>query len=267
MGCLLGDITRIGGDLQGSVVCQTGNMQAAIDIAEDALVADVAFATNPIEASIEDTCEHPKIVISQICDIALLYNTEPIYGVSILTEEGYFIPETEWGGDFNAVGVCVKDDRIGAIIFDFDSKNIKWTSSSVSIEGVPITTSQSTAKGYMDGQTYTRLMLDYTTSKDYAAGYAASHKISIGDKSYTGYVASLGEWAVLMEYDDAIASAFATIGYSFIGTANSRNFWTSTQYNSSLSWRLSFNKNGGFASFSSHAKISYAYVRPVYKYE
>lgn len=165
------------------------------------------------------------------------------------------------------MGICVKDDRIGTIILDLDSKSLRWTSSSVKVDGIPATSSSSVAESYMDGLLYTQYMLDFNASKDYAAGWASSHNITVGNKTFTGYIASLGEWDVLMEYDDAITSAFKAIGANFIGTATTRTFWTSMQFNASLSWRLSFSKNNGFTGFSSHAKISYAYVRPVYKYE
>lgn len=193
--------------------------------------------------------------------------TKPTMGVSIVTQEGFFIPYGEWADNGTPIGVCVKDDRIGAIILDLEQKNVKWTDSSVNISGIPMSTSESALIDYMDGLQYTALMLGKNPSDTYAAGYATSRKITINSVEYIGYVASLAEWSVLMEYDDAIASAFTAIGEGFIGTSTSRNFWTSVQNNSSKAWRFAFNANGGFTRFSSYSKISYSYVKAVYKYE
>ena len=165
------------------------------------------------------------------------------------------------------LSVCVKDDRIGVVILDLEAKNLKWTSALEVIDGVPMSTSSSSLEKYMGGEAYTALMLQKTSSNSYAAGYAVSRKIDIKNKEYVGYVASLGEWAVLMEYDNAIASAFTAIGLNFIGTASSRNFWTSVQNNDSLAWRFAFNANGGFTKFTTNNKTSYSYVRAIYKYK
>lgn len=188
-------------------------------------------------------------------------------GVSIVTSDGNFIPHESYDNNATPIGVCVKDDRIGAIILDLDAKNVKWTSENITIDGIPTSTSTSTLSSYMDGKAYTALLLEKNSSDTYAAGYAVSRKVIISGVEYVGYIASLGEWAVLMEYDNDIVTAFATIGKNFIGTATSRNFWTSVQYDASKAWRFAFNANGGFTKFSSNGKTSFSYVRAVYKYE
>ena len=187
-------------------------------------------------------------------------------GVSIVTKNGEFIPYEDWSGN-NPIGVCVKDSRIGSIILDLESKDVKWTESDGSIEGIPISASESIILNYMDGLAYTASMLRKTSSTKCAAGYATSRSIYINGVYYIGYVASSGEWSVLMEYDESIAEAFQLIGSNFIGSAASRYFWTSVQSSNTQAWHFAFNANGGFTKFSTNNKTSYSYVRAVYKYE
>ena len=152
-------------------------------------------------------------------------------------------------------------------MIDLEAKNIKWSSKNTAIDGIPISTSTSKLKDYKDGKVYTALMLQEESSSTYAAGYAMSRKITIKDVEYVGYIASTGEWSVIMEYDNDVVSAFASIGINFIGTASSRNFWTSVQSSDTQAWRFAFNANGGFTKFSTNNKTSFSYVRTVYKYE
>ena len=191
--------------------------------------------------------------------------TSPSMGVSIATNEGYFIPYADWDSQGTAVGVCVKTDSF-AIILDLEIASKRWTQSSSNVSNVPNFNNSNNLRNYMDGQSYTDRLYALSSSTNYAAGYARSRKITIGGTEYVGYVGSTGEWSIIMDYDNDIMSAFTKIGKSFSGSTQSRNIWTSCQYSNYNAWRFSFTSNG-LGSFGSTSKSSSAYVKALYKYE
>lgn len=186
-------------------------------------------------------------------------------GVSIATSDGQFIATNFWGSQGTAVGVCVKTDAF-AIILDLEIASKRWYSSGSNITNVPAFTSQNSLGSYNDGQAYTDLMYARSSSTNYVAGYAKSRKIIISGIEYVGYVGSTGEWQAIMAYDDDIMAAFTKLGLSFSGSTQSRNIWTSCQYNNLNAWKFSFTSSG-FGSFGSTSKTSSAYVKALYKYE
>lgn len=188
------------------------------------------------------------------------------YGVSIVTDSGDFIPYLDWDNSGNPIGVCVKDDRIGAIIWDLQLISKQWGTSEETI-GVPLAKTLEDAQLLMDGQYYTQCLLNMSDSQNYIAGYANSRRLTIKNNEYIGYVASVGETVVLMEYDNDIQSAFTSIGLDFVNNNAFLNIATSNQSQATTMWFYRFEKDAGFVQIRTASKVARLYVRAVFKYE
>ena len=113
------------------------------------------------------------------------------------------------------------------------------------------------AKLLMDGTYYTQCLLNVDNSINYIAGYATSRQISIKDTIYIGYVPSVGEISILMEYDTDIQYAFTLIGIDFLNNAEIfLNMATSNQASSKTMWYYRYDRNVGFTNFSTSSKVA-----------
>ena len=124
------------------------------------------------------------------------------------------------------------------------------------------------AKLLMDGTYYTQCLLNVDNSINCIAGYATSRQISIKDTIYIGYVPSVGEISILMEYDTDIQYAFTLIGIDFLNNAEIfLNMATSNQASSKTMWYYRYDRNVGFTNFSTSSKVARVNIRAIYKYE
>lgn len=132
---------------------------------------------------------------------------------------------------------------------------------------MPLSRTLEEAKLLMDGQYYTQCLLNENNSTDFVAGYANSREITINENTYRGYVASVGESSVLMEYDNDIQVAFNKIGLDFTNYNSFLNYATSNQSQGVTMWHYRFNQDGGFTEFRTASKVARVYVRAVFKIE
>lgn len=142
----------------------------------------------------------------------------------------------------------------------------KWSASTTNVAGIPNTNNKAYLEEYMDGQGYTDLMYQSNSNTTYAAGYARSRKITIGEKEYVGYVGSTGEWIKIMEYDADIIEAFNALSLSFSGSTSTRTMLTSCQYSDTSAWIFTFTASG-FSTFGGFMKTSNGFLKVLFKYE
>lgn len=146
-----------------------------------------------------------------------------------------------WNGQ-TVVGIALKTSSSSFCIHPEQSNGI-WSSTNTSISGVG-TYGSASAKptSYLTGKADTDAII--------ASGYAGSAVTFARNAVYAdgsvGYLPAFGQFSLIMSNISAINSALALInGTAIINSAgNSNGYWTSTQYNASMSWRWCRDDNG-----------------------
>ena len=191
----------------------------------------------------------PNVVLA---NGAVNYNI-PKLGVYIQHIDGTLYNEAEWtnGGFSNdeANGVAVITTKASFVIAKNDLGQKAWSSNtSTLVDGILTTTDSATALTDYAGYDNTQLMLATDTSR---AGYScANYTFPNGDK---GYLPALGELREAYNNKSKITSLMTKIGGAEL-TSNS--YWSSTQYNSTQSWKLHWN-HGGTLKSSKYTNESY----------
>lgn len=170
-------------------------------------------------------------------------------GVYIQHISGALYTEEEWtsGGYANteANGVAILSETVPAFVIakaDASSSTLRWGGYGKTITDIVTTTSSATAILDYDGAGNTPKIIEqldgyydnYVTGAP-AAEACAAYTFPNGKK---GYLPALGEWQGAYNNKTAVVSAMTLIGGTAINTGN--YYWSSTQYDSSNSWALSW---------------------------
>lgn len=188
-------------------------------------------------------------------------------GVSIATTEGLFIPYNDWNKQGTAVGVSIKTEKVSFIMGLKGRASKAWNSTGGFVQEIPSADSSDDASKYTDGVEYTNILYNESPSTTYAAGYANSFTITIGEKTLTGYVGSSGEWAeALRLYEDVLAAA-ALVNLDLVGNYDTSFFWSSVQYGEANAWRAFWRNKSNQFYLASYSKKNTGKVLPFFKYE
>ena len=188
--------------------------------------------------------------------------TEGIYGVFIYDTNGNLTKPEEWDTANNdlAVGVAVIDENCSFVIEKTASTStLTWGGYKTLISGIGIVTDSNTARTDYAGESNTTEIINQLGSGNApAAEYCRGRSCKVNRTTLYGYLGAAGEWWTAYNNKSSINSALSKIGGTAMGTDNSH--WTSTQYNSSSAWRLSWS-NGNVGYYN---KTSSLYVRAFY---
>lgn len=170
-------------------------------------------------------------------------------GVFILDTSGNLVRRSDWNTSNNnkAVGVAVLSDNCKFVISkEENSINLAWGGYGITITNIATTTDATTAKKDYAGWTNTDTIIFQLKSQggSPAASYCSEVSFPNGKK---GYLGSLGEWQEAYNNKAEVDACMSLIGGTAIAT--SYYHWTSTQYSSYGSWRLSWS-DGNVTSYA-----------------
>lgn len=169
-------------------------------------------------------------------------------GVYIQHVNGSLYTESEWtaGGYTNsdANGVAILSETVPAFVIakeDASSSTLRWGGYGMTVPDIVTSTSSATAVLDYDGAGNTPKIIEYLAGKndDYVDGAPAAEACAAftfpnGKK---GYLPALGEWQGAYNNKTAVVSAMTLIGGTLI---QNDYYWSSTQCDSSNSWRLTW---------------------------
>ena len=189
--------------------------------------------------------------------VTMVYTYTPT-GIYILDTDGALTTAANWNTANNskAVGVAVLTDNCRFVIApEMSSITLTWGGYGTTISGIVTTSDSSTAlKDYAGSSNTDKIIAQLSASNAPAANYCKTYTFKNGK---SGYLWSLGEMKAAYDNKSAIDTALSKIGATAMNTSNYH--WTSTQYSSSGSWRLSW--DGG--NVSNGNKGNHGYVRAV----
>lgn len=177
-------------------------------------------------------------------------------GIFILDTNGGLVKREDWNTSNNskAVGVAVLSDNCKYVISPSEnSSNIPWGGDGITINNIVTTTDSTIAKKDYAGSGNTdKIIAQLGSGNAPAAEYCRGVTFKHGEK---GYLGALGEWQEAYNNKAEINACMSLIGGAAINTSGYH--WTSTQYDSTISWILHW--SGGNANRIS--KISTNRVR------
>ena len=160
-------------------------------------------------------------------------------GIFILDTDGNLVKRADWntGNNSKAVGVAVLSDNCKFVISTTEnSSNIQWGGYGTTISNIVTTTDTATAKkDYLGSGNTDKIITQLGSGNAPAADYCRGVTFKHGKK---GYLGSLGEWQEAYNNKAEIDACMSLIGGTAINT--SYYHWTSTQYSSNSSWRLTW---------------------------
>ena len=160
-------------------------------------------------------------------------------GVWIQDTEGYYHTTSEWSGRYTPNGIAVITDNCRFVIAlqDAYSSTCQWGSKGTTVIGIVTTNDENIAKGDYKGEENTTTILNQlgNSSSNNAAPAAYHCRAYTFPNGKKGYLGAAGEWQAVVDNKPAIVSALYKCGGSDIN-----NIWTSTQYNSEISWSMNF---------------------------
>ena len=194
-------------------------------------------------------------------------------GVYIAVQSGKLIDPNEYDNTTEtAVGVAVIDPKANFIIGLNHTTSIRWGTEEqglykVDISGLTNYTNSTTATTDMDGVANTNVITAIYSGTDCAAGLAKnSEQLLFGEDSLDPYLGSAGEWKIVINNYNAVKSAVATIGGNVLQSTSSLQYWTSTEYSSSVAWVAYFSSGGQFLSDDTKGRSGSDFcVVPFYK--
>lgn len=187
-------------------------------------------------------------------------------GVYIQHVNGSLYTESEWtsGGYANsdANGVAILSETVPAFVIakeDASSSTLRWGGYGKTVPDIVTSTSPATAVLDYDGAGNTPKIIEYLAGTN--DGYVDGAPDAEACAAFTfpngknGYLPALGEWQGAYNNKTAVLSAMSLIG----GTAiDSVYYWSSTQYDSTNSWRLGW-RNGNLSYYDKYS--TYGCVR------
>ena len=174
-------------------------------------------------------------------------------GVYIEDVDGYLYTEYEWDGSKTANGIAVLTDNCRFVIALQDAHpSAQWGNPDFMVDGITTTEDRKEAILDYDGKWQTETILVSkgagTDIDDMTAAYYCY--ASVFPNGNCGYLGAAGEWMAVIDNKKAIESALSKCG----GNVMDYNYWTSTQYSSSDSWRANLNV-GGLYTFEKYIFI------------
>lgn len=138
----------------------------------------------------------------------------------------------------NGIAVITEDCRFVMALNDAHTTYCEWGSMNTEVSNITTTKSESVAQTDYDGEAQTTTILNTlgnssSTSDAPAAYYCRAYTFPNGKK---GYLGAAGEWDTALDNKKAIDSALQKGGGVSIGDY----YWTSTQYNSYISWSVAW---------------------------
>lgn len=177
-------------------------------------------------------------------------------GVYIEDVEGFLYTEDEWDGSKTANGIAVLTDNCRFVIALQDAhSSAQWGNPEFEVDEITTTEYVSEAIVDYDGELQTKTIvrsigasdnIDYKTAAYYCYYF-------VFPNGNCGYLGAAGEWKAVLDNKKAIESALSKCG----GDVMNRNYWTSTQYSFSNSWRVHLS----FDSLYTYEKYYFLSVR------
>lgn len=188
------------------------------------------------EAKVKMFVQPNVVLVSDTGEVK--YNVPMPSGVFVQHIDGSLWDMSEWkaeGFTLDQVnGIAVIDELAKFVIAKTNIGNyISWSSDYTTlIDGVYTSTNRTTAEADYDGAKNTALIV--ATDINEAAYLCANYTFPNGQK---GYLPSLGELVVAKKYKNQITWTINAIGAE---TYYSNYYWSSTQYDATYAWLLSW---------------------------
>lgn len=128
-------------------------------------------------------------------------------------------------------GVAVVTDNVKLVIYPEQNWGAAYGQTGTLINGC--TTKTENPESDMNGISNTEALYNWTGGTTTAAAYCRNIEFAHGKK---GYLGSAGEYSEIYTLDSDISSAMRLIGGAQF--QDEETYWTSTQYNGNLAWKM-----------------------------
>lgn len=193
-----------------------------------------------------------------------LYNREVTFtykalslGTYIIDKNDNLIDRNSWNEDIQAVvGVALITEKVAIVIPTGVEGSLHWSEERQLVEGVVTINDVTEAFNDYNGKANTKVLVDTLGANAPAAYYCSNYTFKNGKK---GYLMSAGEAIEISENITAITTLLNVIDSGVVNLDSTMQYWTSTQCNATMAWRIKDEKIDAFIK-----NFSQPYTVPVY---
>lgn len=180
-----------------------------------------------------------------------LYNREVTFmykalglGTYILDKNDNLIDRNSWNEDSQAVvGVALITEKVAIVIPTGVERYLHWSEERQLVEGVVTTNDVTETYNDYNGKANTKVLVDTLGANAPAAYYCSNYTFKNGKK---GYLMSAGEAMEINENIVAITTLLNVIDSGVVNLDDTMQYWTSTQCNATMAWRIKDEKIGTY---------------------
>mgnify|MGYP004528314399 CR=1 FL=1 len=174
---------------------------------------------------------------------SLLYNRKVTFtykalslGTYIIDINDNLIDRNSWDENTQpAVGVALITEKVAIVIPTGTKYSLKWSTQRQLVEGATVASTASDAFNDYKGKANTEAIVSALGTEAEAAYYCYNYTFKNGRK---GYLMSVGEAMDINENIVAITSLLNVIDSGVVNLDSDMQYWTSTQCNITMAWRI-----------------------------
>lgn len=176
-------------------------------------------------------------------NITITYKVLPL-GTFIIDTNDNLIDRDSWDENTQpAVGVALITEKVAIVIPTGVKGHLLWSEERQLVEGVVATNDETEAFKDYNGKANTKVLVDTLGANAPAAYYCSNYTFKNGRK---GYLMSVGEAMEISENIIAITTLLNVIDSGVDNLNNTTQYWTSTQCNNTMAWRIKEEKISAF---------------------